>query len=44
MTKPDYFSNFSPKCGLDEYKEKEDESIERDLFKPKNIRKDFILD
>ena len=44
MTKPDYFSNFSPKCCLDEYQEKEDELREKDFFKPKNPKKDFILD
>ena len=44
MTKPDYFSNFSPKCCSDEYQEKDDEIAIDNLFKPKDPKKDFILD
>jgi hypothetical protein len=44
MPNPDYFSNFNPKYGSDKYLEIEEEQREKDLFKPKNLRENIILD
>ena len=44
MSNPDYFSNFNPKSFLNEHYEKEEEPLKINLFKPENLKKDFILD